>query len=86
MASAAARGDITPLPSIAHDMGSVAAALRQMSQARHVGKVVVRAPDSHREMQPTGSVVVTGAGAGGRGALALTLSLHGGTAALHAHL
>ena len=29
---------------VLHGLGSVQAALRQMSQARHVGKVVVRSP------------------------------------------
>ncbi len=38
-----ASGQLRPLPSATHTLTSVAAALRQMSQARHVGKVVVSA-------------------------------------------
>ena len=60
MAGGVAAGALRPLPLIAHDMGAVAAALRQMSQARHVGKVVVRAPAAGRRIQPAGRVIVTG--------------------------
>jgi len=38
-----AAGILRPLPLAAHSLHSVAAALRQLSQARHVGKVVVSA-------------------------------------------
>jgi hypothetical protein len=38
-----ASGILRPLPLAAHGLRSVAAALRQLSQARHVGKVVVSA-------------------------------------------
>ena len=38
-----ASGSLRPLPAAVHSLSSVAAALRQMSQARHVGKVVVSA-------------------------------------------
>jgi NADPH:quinone reductase-like Zn-dependent oxidoreductase len=38
-----AAGTARPLPGAVHDLRSAAAALRQLSQARHVGKVVVRA-------------------------------------------
>ena len=51
---------LRPLPLIAHDMGAVAAALRQMSQARHVGKVVVRHPPAQAQEAMAGSWVVTG--------------------------
>ena len=37
-----AAGAVAPLPGAVHSLSQVAAALRQMSQARHVGKVVVR--------------------------------------------
>ena len=60
VAAAAGMGAIRPLPLIAHSMGSVAAALRQMSQARHVGKIVVRVPEGARSIRPAGRVVVTG--------------------------
>jgi NADPH:quinone reductase-like Zn-dependent oxidoreductase len=38
-----ARGTVAPIRAAVHDMSSVAAAMRQMAQARHVGKVVVSA-------------------------------------------
>ena len=60
VASLAGAGAIQPLPLISHGMGAVAAALRQMSQARHVGKVVVRAPTGGRPLKPPGRVLVTG--------------------------
>lgn len=44
LAAALSAGALQPLPVVVHDMSSTAAALRQMSQARHVGKVVVRTP------------------------------------------
>ena len=60
VAADAGSGAIRPLPLISHGLGSVGAALRQMSQARHVGKIVVRAPAGERELKPAGRVVVTG--------------------------
>jgi hypothetical protein len=44
IAAGAAAGVLRPLPVVAHGLGSVAAAMRQMSQARHVGKIVVNNP------------------------------------------
>ena len=44
VARGAASGMLRPLPQVVHSLDRVQAALRQMSQARHVGKVVVRAP------------------------------------------
>ena len=41
VACGAASGSLTPLPVACHGIHNVSAALRQMSQARHVGKVVV---------------------------------------------
>ena len=41
LAAMLARRALTPLPNAVHDVANAAAALRQMSQARHVGKVVV---------------------------------------------
>jgi len=35
-------GSLRPLPQVVHSISAVRAALRQMSQARHVGKIVVR--------------------------------------------
>lgn len=44
VAKGVAVGKLRPLPQVLHSLSAVQAALRQMSQARHVGKVVVRAP------------------------------------------
>ena len=44
VAAGVAAGALRPLPQVTHSLSAVQAALRQMSQARHVGKVVVRAP------------------------------------------
>lgn len=68
VASSAAAGLIAPLPLAAHDINCVAMALRQMSQARHVGKIVVRAPTRARAIKPASTVIVTG-GLGGLGVL-----------------
>ena len=43
LAADLASGALRPLPRVVHDLAAVRAALRQMSQARHVGKIVVRA-------------------------------------------
>ena len=45
VASGAASGALSPLPVACHGICNVSAALRQMSQARHVGKVVVAIQD-----------------------------------------
>jgi acyl transferase domain-containing protein/NADPH:quinone reductase-like Zn-dependent oxidoreductase/acyl carrier protein len=61
-----ASGRLSPLPAVVHPLSSVAAALRQMSQARHVGKVVVRVPPMHQPttfpvtMAEPGAVLVIG--------------------------
>jgi|AntDeeMinimDraft_4_1070355.scaffolds.fasta_scaffold24168_2 hypothetical protein len=41
LSCAMAAGILQPIPLASHRLHSVAAALRQLSQARHVGKVVV---------------------------------------------
>lgn len=43
LAADLASGALRPLPRVVHSLAAVRAALRQMSQARHVGKIVVRA-------------------------------------------
>jgi acyl transferase domain-containing protein/acyl carrier protein len=60
VASGAAAGKLKPLPLAAHDLNNVGAALRQMSQARHVGKIVVRSAPDQRAVKPTGAVLVSG--------------------------
>jgi acyl carrier protein len=52
-----------PLPIVEHSLGSVVSALRQMSQARHVGKVVVSASSPIPTQGKDGCYLVTG-GAG----------------------
>ncbi|SES40850.1 Acyl transferase domain-containing protein [Streptomyces sp. yr375] len=60
-----AAGGLEPLPVQAWDIRRVRDAFRYMSQARHVGKVVLTVP---RPLDPNGTVLVTG-GTGGLGAL-----------------
>ena len=42
------QGKLSPISCVTHNLSEVAAALRQMSQARHVGKVVVRGSNDVR--------------------------------------
>ena len=56
-----AAGCLRPLPHAVHDSGNVHSALRQMSQARHVGKIVVR--NGHQDSGLStnkGLVMITG--------------------------
>ncbi|MDX3119112.1 SDR family NAD(P)-dependent oxidoreductase [Streptomyces scabiei] len=61
-----AAGALQPLPVRAFDVRRAREALRFVSQARHVGKVVLTLP---RPLDPDGTVLITG-GTGGLGALA----------------
>ncbi|CAD7696941.1 unnamed protein product, partial [Ostreobium quekettii] len=64
-----AEGILSPLQQIAYDIGSVSSALRQMSQARHVGKIVARSrTEKENGLGDVGISVVTG-GAGMIGSL-----------------
>jgi NADPH:quinone reductase-like Zn-dependent oxidoreductase/acyl carrier protein len=77
-------GLLAPLPMVKHTLGSVVAAFRQMSQARHVGKIVVAVPCLHSSVLKGGraSVLVTG-GLGSLGSLtAAWLSQHAGVGVL----
>ena len=60
VAAVAATGALKPLPLVGHDLSSVGAALRQMSQARHVGKIAVRSAPDQRAVKPMGTVLVSG--------------------------
>ncbi len=60
-----AEGTIDPAPVAAWDVRRLPEAYRYMSQARHVGKVVLTVP---RPLDPDGTVLITG-GTGGLGAL-----------------
>ena len=64
------RGQLRPLPTASHGLGAVAAAMRQMSQARHVGKVVISSPPLSPLSAPHGRVIITG----GMGTLGLLLA------------
>ncbi|MDL2082137.1 SDR family NAD(P)-dependent oxidoreductase [Streptomyces sp. GXMU-J15] len=58
-------GILTPLPVTPWDVRHAPAAFRHMSQARHIGKVVLTMP---APLDPDGTVLITG-GTGGLGAL-----------------
>ena len=51
------RGVLTPLPVTVWDMRGAVEAFRYMSQARHVGKVVLTIP---QPLDPRGTVLITG--------------------------
>ena len=56
-----ATGTLQPLPQVVHSLAAARAALRQMSQARHVGKVVVRGRTLQQDRGTTqGTAIVTG--------------------------
>ena len=58
LAANLSRGALQPLPAVVHNLASVQAALRQMSQARHVGKIVVRSPTLQQHHEGTDQVGV----------------------------
>ena len=60
-AQAVSSGSFCPLPQIMHHLSNTNSALRQMSQARHVGKVVISTPlVPEPRLLGTGSCLVTG--------------------------
>ncbi|MEU4473886.1 SDR family NAD(P)-dependent oxidoreductase [Micromonospora sp. NPDC023888] len=63
------RGVLRPLPTTVWDIRQAAEALRYLSQARQIGKVVVTVP---RPLDPAGTVLITG----GTGALGALLARH----------
>ncbi|MCP2170438.1 Acyl transferase domain-containing protein [Goodfellowiella coeruleoviolacea] len=63
------RGDLRPLPVSTWDLRNAPDAFRHMSQALHVGKLVLTLP---RRLDPTGTVLVTG----GTGALGGAIARH----------
>ena len=74
-----AAGRLAPLPRVTFSFDAAAAALRQLAQAQHVGKVVVRLPPAAGPTVATsGSWAITG----GLGALG---SLAAGWLASHGH-
>jgi NADPH:quinone reductase-like Zn-dependent oxidoreductase len=77
VAAGVAAGRLAPLPTVGYSLAAAASALRQMSQARHVGKVVVSSSLSSAPSHALGRVLVTG-GLGALGSLvAGWLSGHG---------
>ena len=61
VAAGVAAGMLRPLPTIAHELSSVVAAFRQMSQARHVGKITISpSPAQKPSVHLPGLVVITG--------------------------
>ena len=61
LSTSLAVGCLRPLPQAIHDSGDVHSALRQMSQARHVGKIVVRNPQQDNALSShMASVMITG--------------------------
>ena len=72
VAAGASSGALRPLPVAAHSLRNVSAALRQMSQARHVGKVVVSIPLPAFSINSHTSVAETSALGDNDGAVAIT--------------
>ncbi|WP_405709591.1 SDR family NAD(P)-dependent oxidoreductase [Streptomyces sp. NBC_00046] len=64
-----ARGVLRPLPVTAWELPRASAAFRHLSQARHIGKVVLTVP---APMDPAGTVLITG----GNGALGRLVARH----------
>lgn len=86
IAHSLSQGTLQPLPQAVHSLNTVQAALRQMSQARHVGKIVVRMPTSaalpSAAASAAGTVLVTG----GLGTLgSLTAAWLATSSKLHVH-
>ena len=77
-AQAVSSGFFCPLPQIMHQLSSADSALRQMSQARHVGKVVISTlvVPEHARLH-TGSCLITG-GLGSLGSLTAQWLIEGG--------
>jgi hypothetical protein len=78
-----AQGQLAPLPQVVHSLSAVQAALCQMSQARHVGKIVVRAPAGEAAKAPAGGRVLVTGGLGTLGSLTAAWLVQSGK--LHAH-
>jgi NADPH:quinone reductase-like Zn-dependent oxidoreductase len=77
VAAGAASGALCPLPVASHGLRSISSALRQMSQARHVGKVVVSV--AHSDPGNSSSPDLPGIGAAAAGG---TVAVTGGLGAL----
>lgn len=62
VAIGSSQGFLRPLPFISHSLANVVSALRQMSQARHIGKIIVRSPSlsSSCNGAQNHSIVITG--------------------------
>lgn len=85
LAAALCKGDVKPLCSVNHSLGSATAAFRQMMQASHVGKVVINHPSTGMGAQSTAvgvAVAITG-GLGGLGLLMAEWAVHQGASPTH---
>merc|ERR1719443_1132630 len=60
VAQALGSGAVTALPGLAYGLGTVPQAMRVMSQAKHIGKVVVRTQGSGPDVGTAGLQVLTG--------------------------
>lgn len=62
VSAGAAKSELRPLPFVSHKIGNVSAALRQMSQARHVGKIVVSSPSlrQREDINSQNAIAITG--------------------------
>ena len=89
LAAMLAARTVAPLPALVHDFADFAAALREFSHARHVGKIVVRVPPPVEEERRRGAPPSPEAWAiaGGLGALGqLTAEWLAGQGTRHIHL
>jgi NADPH:quinone reductase-like Zn-dependent oxidoreductase len=82
VAAGVAAGRLAPLPTVSYSLSAAAAALRQMSQARHVGKVVVSNSLASQPVHSLGRVLVTG-GLGALGSLVAQWLCGNGVQQLH---
>lgn len=78
-----ARGTLRPLPQVVHSLTNVASAFRQISQARHVGKIVLNLPEIPRQRLKMQSRVIISGGTGSLGSLAAAWMLRNGSQYLH---
>jgi acyl carrier protein len=81
-----ASGKLAPLPQVVHSLSATQAALRQMSQARHVGKIVVRVPMQQPGAASAGAASGMALVTGGLGTLgSLTAAWLATNTKLHVH-
>ena len=62
IAQGLSRGRLQPLPQVVHSASDAQSALRQMSQARHVGKIVIQTAQHAQQAQQCLTVITGGLG------------------------